>query len=137
MHWVLATNSDFFIHLSLQPNVVLLDSNYEFCSIKYHSLKNQRFTYLSLFQRLNSFTNCNKKIRNFQFCSNFQGKLHYIHEFIVFLVYCKVINMRCSFENWGAIENNFSLKIRPELKIANFHITLLRIFCDSVILWYK
>jgi len=29
--------------------------------------------------------------------------------------------------------NNFSLKIRPELKIANFLITILRIFCDSVI----
>ena len=26
----------------------------------------------------------------------------------------------------------FSLKIRPELKIANFIITILRIFCDSI-----
>ena len=29
--------------------------------------------------------------------------------------------------------NYFSLKIRPEIKIANFLITILRIFCDSVI----
>ena len=30
--------------------------------------------------------------------------------------------------------NNFSLKIRPELKIANFLIAILRIFCDS---WFN
>ena len=29
--------------------------------------------------------------------------------------------------------NNFSLKNRPELKIVNFLITVLQIFCDSVI----
>jgi len=29
--------------------------------------------------------------------------------------------------------NNFPLKIRPELKIVNFLITILQIFCDSVI----
>jgi len=29
--------------------------------------------------------------------------------------------------------NYFSLKIRPEIKIANVLITILRIFCDSVI----
>jgi len=28
--------------------------------------------------------------------------------------------------------NNFSLKIRPKLKIANFLITILQIFCDSI-----
>ena len=31
------------------------------------------------------------------------------------------------------ILNNFSLTFRPELEIANFLITILRIFCDSVI----
>jgi len=29
--------------------------------------------------------------------------------------------------------NNFSLRIRPELKIANFPTTIMRFFCDSLI----
>ena len=29
--------------------------------------------------------------------------------------------------------NNFSLTIRPELKIVNFLITILQIFCDSLV----
>ena len=33
--------------------------------------------------------------------------------------------------------NNFSLKIRPELKIPNFLIKILRIFCDSLIQFEK
>ena len=75
--------------------------------------------------------NCNKEISNFQFWTNFQGKVLYILQFTFFLVYSKVMNIRCSVENLGAIKNNFSWKFRPELKIANFHI--LRIFCDSLI----
>ena len=35
-------------------------------------------------------------------------------------------------EEWRAIEKQLFFKIWPELKIANFLITILQIFCDSI-----
>ena len=44
-----------------------------------------------------NFQNCNEKIRNFQFWSNFKEK--YLNSlFNFFLVYSKIINIRCSVE---------------------------------------
>ena len=51
-----------------------------------------------------------------------------------FLVYSKFINIRSSFETCRrATKKQFFLKNKPELKIANFLITILQIFWDSVI----
>ena len=36
-------------------------------------------------------------------------------------------------EKFFTFSSNFSLKIRPELKIANFLITIGRIFCDLIL----
>ena len=50
-----------------------------------------------------------------------------------FLVSSKVLNIRCSVETLRTNEKKFSVKIITELKIANFLITILQIFWDSVI----
>ena len=70
-NWVFATNSDFLITISLEPNVVdlnyfklwiLLDQIIWVWNIKglqHRVLKILRFKYLNLFRRLNSFLICN------------------------------------------------------------------------------
>ena len=69
-NWVFATNSDFLITISLEPNVadlryfklwILLDQIIWVWNIKglqHWVLKILRFKYLILFQRLNSFQGC-------------------------------------------------------------------------------
>ena len=45
----------------------------------------------------------------------------------------ELLNIRCSVETLRTIKKQFSVKIIPELKIANFQIKILKIFWDSVI----
>ena len=74
--------------------------------------------------------NYNKKIHNFLFWSNFYGKLvfQWFLSFQLNNVYLIVQNI----QKKGTTEfKYFSLKIRPELKIANFLITILRYFCGK------
>ena len=83
-----------------------------------------------ILQRLNhritlNLQNCNKKSCNFQFWCNFYGKLGSF-----FLVYSKVINIRCSVETRRAIEKQIlhtkKYNFAPETTIHTFFTLLVR-----------
>ena len=77
--------------------------------------------------------NFNLKICNFQFWYNFYRKIvvQWFWRFQLNSInsILKNIIRRKELENL----NNFSLKIRPLLEIVNVLITILQIFCDSLI----
>jgi len=57
---------------------------------------------------------------------NFKGKISTEQFIFKTIEYAKKKGTR-------KFKKNFSLEIRPELKIANFLFRILQIFCDSVI----
>ena len=80
-NWVFATNSDFLIPTSLQPNILTLDfSNYEFCKIKYYKFKIWKVYTIRL-----QIWYCGKDLIPLQFFG------HFLHKSSSFQVFKKII----------------------------------------------
>ena len=124
LHFV---NNEIYIQLYFVNNGIYIDSHFLlFCYFVNIGIYIQAESIKRTNHRISeNLQNCNQKIRNVQYWYNFYGKIviQWFLRFQLNSVYLIIQNIlrRKELDNL----DNFSLKIRPELKITNFLITIL------------